>query len=70
MRRADSLAERAAAAGDRVAELCGRFKEGLVRLSLEPEGAAEAGGARGAGAAGIPVADDHMALYIAYDALV
>ena len=40
-RRADSLAERAAAAGDRVGELCGRIKAGILRLYLEPEGATE-----------------------------
>jgi len=38
---ARSLAERAAAAGDRVAELCARIKEGVFRVYLEPEGAAE-----------------------------
>ena len=38
---ARSLAERAAAAGDRIAELCARIKEGVFRLSLEPEGASE-----------------------------
>jgi class 3 adenylate cyclase len=41
LRRAQSLAERAAAAGDRVGELCGRIKEGTLRTSLEPEGATE-----------------------------
>ena len=40
-RRAGSLAERAAAAGDRVGELCGRIQEGNLRLNLEPEGATE-----------------------------
>jgi DNA-binding SARP family transcriptional activator len=41
LRRAGSLAERASAAGDRVGELCGKIKEGVLRLSLEPEGATE-----------------------------
>ena len=41
LRRADALAERAAAAGDRVGELCGRIQEGVFRLDLEPEGATE-----------------------------
>jgi class 3 adenylate cyclase/tetratricopeptide (TPR) repeat protein len=35
------LVERAAAAGDRIAELCARIKGGLARVSFEPEGAAE-----------------------------
>jgi class 3 adenylate cyclase/tetratricopeptide (TPR) repeat protein len=39
--RAGSLAERAAAAGDRVAELCGKIQEGQFRLDLEPEGATQ-----------------------------
>jgi hypothetical protein len=39
--RAGSLAERAWAAGDRVAELCARLEEGVLRTNLEPEGAKE-----------------------------
>jgi class 3 adenylate cyclase/tetratricopeptide (TPR) repeat protein len=35
--RASSLAGRAAAAGDRVAELSGRIKEGLIRTNVDPE---------------------------------
>ena len=38
---ARTLGERAAAAGDRIAELCARIKEGQLRVSLEPEGATE-----------------------------
>jgi len=41
LRRADSLAERAAAAGDRVGALCARVKAGVLRINLEPEGATE-----------------------------
>ena len=41
LRRADALAERAHAIDDRVAELCGRIKAGVVRLNIEPEGAIE-----------------------------
>ena len=41
VRRADSLARRAASAGDRVGELCGRIKEGMVLSFLEPEGATD-----------------------------
>lgn len=39
LRRADALAQRAALAGDRVAELCGLVKAGVLRINLEPEGA-------------------------------
>jgi class 3 adenylate cyclase/tetratricopeptide (TPR) repeat protein len=41
LQRAASLAERAAAAGDRVGELAGRLKEGMFRLHVEPEGQTE-----------------------------
>ena len=41
MCRADSLAERASAAGDRVAELCGRSRGAASASPLEPKGAAE-----------------------------
>jgi class 3 adenylate cyclase/tetratricopeptide (TPR) repeat protein len=40
LRGADAIAERASIAGDEVAELCGRIQAGIVRMSLEPEGAA------------------------------
>ena len=40
-RRAASIAERAAAAGDRVGELCARIEEGVQLTNLEPEGATE-----------------------------
>ncbi len=54
LRRADALAERASAAGDRVGELCGRIQGGVFRLHLEPEGDGEAGRARRASAARVP----------------
>src|SRR5205814_5264969 len=41
LRRAASLAERAAAAGDRIGALCGRIEEGALRTWLEPEGATD-----------------------------
>jgi tetratricopeptide (TPR) repeat protein len=69
LRRAESLATRASVAGDRVAELCGRIKEGLIRLFVEPEGAAEKLSALVEQA--LPVfqaAGDDLALYIAYSA--
>jgi predicted ATPase len=70
LRRADALAERASAAGDRVCELCGRVLGGVLRLIFEPEGAADRLAALVKHA--LPVfeaADDDLALYIAYDAL-
>ncbi len=41
LQRADSIAGRASAAGDQLSELCGRIQAGIIRMSLEPEGAAE-----------------------------
>jgi len=70
LRRADALAERASAAGDRVSELCGRVLGGSLRLNLEPEGAIEKLAALVEHA--LPVfkaAGDDLALYIAYSAL-
>jgi class 3 adenylate cyclase/tetratricopeptide (TPR) repeat protein len=70
LRRADALAERASAAGDRVGEICGRIQGGVFRLNLEPEGATEKLTALVEQA--LPVfhaAGDELALYIAYTAL-
>jgi tetratricopeptide (TPR) repeat protein len=70
LRRADALAERAAAAGDPVGELCGRIQAGIIRTSLEPEGATEKLDALVQQA--LPVFDaagDNLALYTAYQAL-
>jgi len=70
LRRAGSLAERAAAAGDQVGELCGRIQAGVFRVNLEPEGAAENLDALVQQA--LPVFDaagDDLALYTAYQAL-
>jgi len=67
---ANSAAERAAAAGDRVGELCAQIEQGIVRLFLEPEGAAESLAALVDEA--LPVFDaagDDLALYTAYLAL-
>ena len=41
LRRAESLAERAAARGDRLGELCGRLQHGIILMYIAPEGAAE-----------------------------
>ena len=70
LRRADALAERASAAGDRVGELCGRIRGAVFRLNLEPAGATEKLAAIVEQA--LPVfqaAGDDLALYIAYSAL-
>jgi class 3 adenylate cyclase/tetratricopeptide (TPR) repeat protein len=70
LRRADSIAERASAAHDQVGELCGRIQAGIVRMSLEPEGAAERLAALVEQA--LPVfrgTGDDLSLYIAYHAL-
>ncbi len=68
--RAESLTERASAAGDRVGELCGRVRAGLLRTFFEPEGATEKLAALIEQA--LPVfhaASDDAALYIGYSAL-
>jgi class 3 adenylate cyclase/tetratricopeptide (TPR) repeat protein len=70
VQRAESLTERASAAGDRVAELCGRVRAGMLRTFLEPEGATEKLAALIEQA--LPVfhaAGDDAALYIGYSAL-
>jgi class 3 adenylate cyclase/tetratricopeptide (TPR) repeat protein len=70
LRRADALVERAAAAGDRVGELCGRIQSSTVGLFLEPEGTTGKLAALIEGA--LPVfqaAGDDLALYVAYAAL-
>jgi len=70
LRRAQSLTDRAAAAGDRVAELCGRIQAGVVRTSLEPEGVGDELAALAEQA--LPVfaaAGDDVALYTANQAL-
>jgi class 3 adenylate cyclase/tetratricopeptide (TPR) repeat protein len=66
---ARSLTERASAAGNRVAELCGRIRECLFDVYLEPEGAIEKLAAMLEEA--MPVfqaADDDVALYLGYTA--
>jgi class 3 adenylate cyclase/tetratricopeptide (TPR) repeat protein len=70
LRRAASLAERAAAAGNGVGELCGRIQQGRFRIFFEPEGASEQLAALLEQA--LPVFEavrDDLALYIAYFAL-
>ncbi len=67
--RAGSLAERASAAGDRVGELCGTIKGGVIRFYREPEGATEKLAALVEQA--LPVfeaAGDDLALYLGYTA--
>jgi class 3 adenylate cyclase/tetratricopeptide (TPR) repeat protein len=68
--RARSFAERAAAAGDRVGELCGRIHAGALRISPQPTGAADALEALVAEA--LPVFEatgNDLALRVAYRAL-
>jgi tetratricopeptide (TPR) repeat protein len=68
--RARSIVERAAAADDRIGELCGRIQEEALRISLQPEGAAATLDALIAEA--LPVfgaAGNDLALRIAYRAL-
>ena len=68
--RARSYSERAAAAGDRVGELCMKIQEGVLTIHAEPEGATEALDALITAA--LPVfeaARDDLALRVAYAAL-
>jgi tetratricopeptide (TPR) repeat protein len=70
LRRAETLAERAAAAGDRVGELCGRIQAGIVHMDLEPEGATQQLAALAEQALpAFQTADDDVALYVGYSAL-
>ncbi len=68
--RGEAFAERAAAAGDRVGELCGRVRAAMFRINVEPEGAAEALSTLVEQALPVFEATGHdLALYIAYSAL-
>ncbi len=70
LRNARSLTERAAAAGDRIGELCGRIKEGTVRISYEPEGATdELAELMEEAMPELEAAGDDLALSIGYSAL-
>ena len=69
LRRADALVERAAAAGDRVAELCGRVQRCECRLSLGSDAAEELLALIHQAFPVFEAAGDDMALYIAYSAL-
>jgi class 3 adenylate cyclase/tetratricopeptide (TPR) repeat protein len=69
-RLARSLSERARAADDEIGDLCGRIKEGELRIYLQPEGAA--GALAELVDKALPVfeaAGDELALYVAYRAL-
>jgi tetratricopeptide (TPR) repeat protein len=70
LRRANALAARAAASGDRIVELCGQIRAGVLSLYLQADGASERLTALLPEA--LPVfeaADDDLALHIAYAAL-
>jgi class 3 adenylate cyclase/tetratricopeptide (TPR) repeat protein len=70
LRRADALAERAAAAGNRVGELCGLIKAALNRRDLEPVGGVEELAVLVEQALPeLEAAGDDVALYIGYRAL-
>ena len=70
LRRADLLAERAAATGNRVGEISARIKAGVFALNLTPEGATEELAASiNRALPELEAAGNHMALYIAYSAL-
>jgi tetratricopeptide (TPR) repeat protein len=68
IRRADALAERAAASGDRVGELCGRVQAGLFRMYVEPQGAVELSVLVEESLPVFRAAGDDMALHIGYSA--
>jgi class 3 adenylate cyclase/tetratricopeptide (TPR) repeat protein len=68
--RADALTERAVAAGDKVGALCGRIQAGIIRLTLDPEGADERLSTLVKQALpAFEAAGDDLAQYIAYYAL-
>jgi class 3 adenylate cyclase/tetratricopeptide (TPR) repeat protein len=70
LRRAAELAERGAAHGDQVVELCGRIREARLQIQFEPEGATDR--LETTIEAALPLfeaAADHVALYVAYEAL-
>jgi class 3 adenylate cyclase/tetratricopeptide (TPR) repeat protein len=70
LRRADLLAERAAAKGDPVGEVSGRIRGGVLRLHLKPEGATEELAALIHHAVpALEAGGDELALYVAYSAL-
>ena len=69
IRRAEAFGARAAAAGDRVGELCGRVQAAMYRVEVAPEGATEELDALVEQA--LPVfeaAGDDLALYVGYSA--
>jgi class 3 adenylate cyclase/tetratricopeptide (TPR) repeat protein len=69
-RRAGSLTERAVDAGNRVAELCGQIWVAVVRLYVEPEGAADRLAAiTGEAIPAFEAAGDDLGLYVGYWAL-
>jgi len=69
LRRADLLAERAAAAGDRVGEISGRIRGGVLRLNRQPGATEELAASIQHALPELEAAGDELALYIAYSAL-
>jgi class 3 adenylate cyclase/tetratricopeptide (TPR) repeat protein len=68
IQRATSLAERAAAGGDRVAELCGTIKQSLYRMYVEPEASEQVTSAAQEALPVFEAAGDDVALYVAHHA--
>jgi class 3 adenylate cyclase/tetratricopeptide (TPR) repeat protein len=66
--RSSSFAERAAAAGDRVAELCGTIKQSLYRMYVEPETSERIANVVREALPVFEAAGDDVALYIAHQA--
>jgi class 3 adenylate cyclase/tetratricopeptide (TPR) repeat protein len=69
VQRADALAERASAAGDRVGELCGRLLGSYFSPDLEPARAIEMGALVEEALRVFEAAGDDLALFIAYTVL-
>jgi class 3 adenylate cyclase/tetratricopeptide (TPR) repeat protein len=69
VRRADALAERASAAGDRVGELCTRIQGAVFRLYLEPNATEKLAALVDQALPVFQAAGNDLALYIAYTAL-
>ena len=70
LRRSETIAERASAAGDRIGELCARVQGGMFRITLKEEDAKQKLATLVEQA--LPVFDaagNNLALFVAYDAL-
>ena len=69
-RRAEAMAERAAAAGDRIGELCSRIQAGVFDLDIEPDGAdSKLATLLDEAVPELEAIGDELALYVAYTAV-